>query len=300
MDESRIRGSPGRGLASATLGFFVGFAGVVSYGPVASEFEGAMGLSGLALGLLVAAPQLSGSLLRIPFGAWVDDAGAKKPFLVLLALSLVGMAGLSAILVTAYPDGLTMELYPLVFFFGALSGCGIATFSVGSTQTSDWFPREKQGGVLAIYAGLGNTSPALFTLLLPVALAALGLTRAYLAWFAFLAVGTVVYAILAVDPPSFQLRERGLDAEAARERAGGEHGAGDPADCRDRPTHREDPYVGKLPHADPVNLDRQRRQDNQQHDGERLPDERTRARLNSREGSVNGAHSLSSWPAVAR
>ena len=220
MDESRIRGSPGRGLASATLGFFVGFAGVVSYGPVASEFEGAMGLSGLALGLLVAAPQLSGSLLRIPFGAWVDDAGAKKPFLVLLALSLVGMAGLSAILVTAYPDGLTMELYPLVFFFGALSGCGIATFSVGSTQTSDWFPREKQGGVLAIYAGLGNTSPALFTLLLPVALAALGLTRAYLAWFAFLAVGTVVYAILAVDPPSFQLRERGLDAEAARERAG--------------------------------------------------------------------------------
>ncbi|MFC7193993.1 hypothetical protein ACFQL4_03930 [Halosimplex aquaticum] len=121
MTESRIRGSPRRGLASATLGFFVGFAGVVVYGPVASEFESAMDLSGLALGLLVGAPQLTGSLLRVPFGAWVDDVGAKQPFLVLLGLSILGMAGLSALLLTAYPEGLTAGLYPLVFLFGALS-----------------------------------------------------------------------------------------------------------------------------------------------------------------------------------
>jgi NNP family nitrate/nitrite transporter-like MFS transporter len=193
--------------SSATLGFFVGFAGVVLYGPVASEFEAAMGLSGLTLGLLVAAPQLTGSLLRIPFGAWVDDVGARRPFLILLGLSVTGMAGLSAILVTAYPGGLTMDLYPLVFLFGALSGCGIATFSVGTTQTSYWYPRQRQGTVLAIYAGLGNSSPGVFTLVLPVALSALGLTRAYLVWFGFLVAGTVAYAVLSVDPPSFQLRE---------------------------------------------------------------------------------------------
>ncbi|MFC7139745.1 nitrate/nitrite transporter [Halosimplex aquaticum] len=223
MTESRIRGSPRRGLASATLGFFVGFAGVVVYGPVASEFESAMDLSGLALGLLVGAPQLTGSLLRVPFGAWVDDVGAKQPFLVLLGLSILGMAGLSALLLTAYPEGLTAGLYPLVFLFGALSGCGIATFSVGTTQTSYWYPTARQGTVLAAYAGLGNSSPGLFTLVLPIALAALGLTTAYLAWFAFLVVGTIVYAFLAVDPPSFQLRDRGMDADAARERAA-DHG----------------------------------------------------------------------------
>jgi len=219
MDESRIRGGPRRGLVSATLGFFVGFAGVVLYGPVAAEFEGAMGLSGVALGLLVGAPQLSGSLLRIPFGAWVDDVGAKKPFLVLLGLSTLGMAGLSAVLLTAYPEGLTMALYPLIFLFGALSGCGIAVFSVGTTQTAYWYPKANQGTVLAVYAGLGNSSPALFTLALPIALGALGLTTAYLAWFAFLVVGTVAYAVLAVDPPYFQLRDRGLGPEAAETRA---------------------------------------------------------------------------------
>ncbi|WP_408956742.1 nitrate/nitrite transporter [Natrinema sp. 74] len=214
-----IRGSPRRGVASATLGFFVGFAGVVCYGPVATELEGAMGLSGLALGLLVGAPQLTGSLLRIPFGAWVEDVGAAKPFVILLGGAIAGMGGLSTLLVTLGTDGLTMAHYPLVFLFGSLSGCGIATFSVGATQTSYWSPEERQGTMLAVYAGLGNSSPGLFTLLVPVALAALGLTGAYLAWFGFLVCGTVVYAIVAVDPPFFQLRKRGLEAGIARRQA---------------------------------------------------------------------------------
>lgn len=219
MDDRRIRGSPRQGLASATLGFFIGFAGVVLYGPVATEFESAMGLSGVALGLLVAAPQLTGSLLRIPFGAWVDDVGPRRPFLVLLGLSILGMAGLALLLTIFYPASLTMELYPLVFLFGALSGCGIAVFSVGTTQTAYWYPKAKQGTVLAVYAGLGNSSPGLFTLLLPVALAALGLTTAYLVWFGFLVAGTLVFARYAVDPPSFQLRADGLDREASERRA---------------------------------------------------------------------------------
>jgi len=219
MDENRIRGTPRQGLASATLGFFIGFAGVVLYGPVASEFESAMGLSGLTLGLLVAAPQLTGSLLRIPFGAWVDDVGPKLPFLVLLGLSIAGMGGLSVLLVVFYPGGLTMTLYPLVFLFGALSGCGIAVFSVGTTQTSYWYPKANQGTVLAVYAGLGNSSPGFFTLLLPIALGALGLTTSYLVWFGFLVVGTIAYAATAVDPPSFQFRDAGLDAETSRDRA---------------------------------------------------------------------------------
>lgn len=214
-----VRGSPFQGVASATFGFFVGFAGVVLFGPVAAEFRGAMGLSGLFLGLLVAAPQLTGSLLRIPFGAWVEKSGAKRPFVVLLGLSIVGMAGLLGLLVTAYPDDLTMAHYPLVFLFGSLSGCGIATFSVGTAQTSYWFPADKQGTVLATFGGLGNSSPGFFTIVLPVTLAAVGLTNAYALWFCFLVLGTIVYARYAVDAPYFQFRKRGLEEREARRRA---------------------------------------------------------------------------------
>ena len=199
------KGSPTRGLVGATLGFFVGFASVALYGPVAKNFKDIMGLSGIMLGFLVAAPQLTGSILRIPFGAWVDKVGGKKPFLVLLACSIVGMAGLTLILNLYYPDRLTKEFYPLVLFLGFLSGCGVATFSVGIPQTSYWFPKNKQGFALGAYAGLGNTAPGFFTILIPVALAALGLAGAYTLWFVFLVVGTVLYTIIAHDAYYFQL-----------------------------------------------------------------------------------------------
>jgi NNP family nitrate/nitrite transporter-like MFS transporter len=88
-----LKGSPRLGLIGATLGFFVGFGAVALFGPTAVRFRDAMELSPIALGFLVAMPALSGSLLRIPFSAWVDTTGGRKPFLVLLTLSAIGMAG---------------------------------------------------------------------------------------------------------------------------------------------------------------------------------------------------------------
>lgn len=219
MGEEGFEGNSHTGLAAATLGFFVGFAGVALIGPASTEFQEAMGLSGLLVGLLVAAPQLAGSLLRIPFGALVDRTGGKKPFLALLSLSLVGMAGLIAVLFFAYPDGLTLELYPVVFVFAVLSGCGVATFSVGTAQVSYWFPEDRQGLAQAVYAGFGNSSPGISTLALPVMFVALGLTGAYVAWFVLLLIGTVVYAATAADAYFFQMRQEGVPEERAKERA---------------------------------------------------------------------------------
>src|SRR3974377_2446488 len=112
----RLSGSPAHGLAMGTWGFFVGFAAVALYGPAAKYFQEQMHLSGFALGLLVAAPQLTGSLLRIPFGAWVDRVGGRLPMLTLFALSLVGMWGLVFILLTV--KTLTVAAYPIMLMFG--------------------------------------------------------------------------------------------------------------------------------------------------------------------------------------
>ncbi len=206
----RLKGDPKTGLIAATFGFFVGFAAVALYGPTAKVFKEVMGLSGFLLGLLVAAPQLSGSLLRIPFGAWVDKVGGKKPLSTLLFLSIIGMAGLSTILLLYYPTNLNIGLYPAILIFGILSGCGVATFSVGIPQTSYWYPQRKQGWALGVYAGLGNTAPGFFTIILPFALAALGLTYSYVAWLLFLLVGTAIYLLIAHDAYYFQLRAKGV------------------------------------------------------------------------------------------
>jgi MFS transporter, NNP family, nitrate/nitrite transporter len=210
----RLRGTPATGLMMGTWGFFIGFAAVSLYGPAAKYFQEQMHLSGLALGLLVAAPQLTGSLMRIPFGAWVDRVGGRIPMLTLFAMSLVGMWGLVFILMTA--KTLTVAAYPIIVIFGFLSGCGVASFSVGIPQVSYWYPQSRQGTVLGAYGGIGNLAPGIFTLLLPYAIAIWGLAGSYFAWFGFLLVGTAVYAWLARDAYFFQLRKQGYEADAAR------------------------------------------------------------------------------------
>ena len=210
-----LKGDPLTSLVMATWGFFIGFAAVSLYGPVAKELKSGLALSGVLLGLLVAAPNLTGSLLRIPFAAWVDKVGGRKPMLTLLWLSVIGMAGLSAILFAFYPN-LEPWMYWLILLFGFLSGCGIATFSVGIAQTSYWFPQKDQGTALGVYAGVGNLAPGLFGMVLPFALKALGLPMSYFIWFLFLLIGTIIYFLFARDAYYFQLIEKGFDPETAK------------------------------------------------------------------------------------
>ena len=215
--ERRVRGTPAQGLAGATLGFFIGFAAVSLFGPTAKSLRGILILSPLEVGLLVAAPSLSGSLLRIPFSAWVDTTGGRKPFLVLLLLSIVGMAGLFLTLHFCYPEQMTRSFYPLILLLGILCGCGIATFSVGISQVAYWYPKARHGTALGAYAGIGNLAPGVFTLLLPFALVSMGLPGSYLAWLAFLVVGTGLYAIVGRNAWYFQLIGLGMSAGKARE-----------------------------------------------------------------------------------
>jgi len=211
----RIKGNPDLGGIGATIGFFIGFAAVSLFGVTAGKIKAVMDINPVLVGLLISAPALSGSLLRIPFAAWVDTTGGRKPFLVLLGLSIVGMAGLYFVLKSYYPNNLTMGIYPLLILLGVLCGCGIATFSVGIGQVSYWFPQNKQGTVLGLYAGVGNLAPGIFALILPFAMESLGLVTSYLAWLVFLVVGTFVYWAIGRNAWYFQLKEQGMGGEDA-------------------------------------------------------------------------------------
>lgn len=212
-----LKGTPSRGLFGATLGFFIGFAAVALFGPLAHKLQREMGLSPVMVGFAVAAPLLSGSLLRIPFSAWVDTTGGRKPFLVLLTMSILGMSGLLAFFRSVHHVHLTASYFPLLLALGVLSGSGIATFSVGIGQVSYWFPQRQQGRALGLFGGAGNLAPGIFSFLLPLAMTGLGLPGAYLAWLVFLILGTLIYALIGSDAWYFQLRHRGLESSAARQ-----------------------------------------------------------------------------------
>lgn len=211
-----VKGSPLKGLSGATMGFFFGFAAVALFGPTAKKLQVIMGISPAQVGLLVAIPALSGSLLRIPFSAWVDNDGGRKPFMLLLLIALAGMIGLSGLFLTRYPDNMTADLYPLILFFGFLSGCGIATFSVGISQVAYWFPQKKQGWALGTFGGLGNLAPGIFSFLLPLALSMMSLPAAYVVWSLILFTGVCVYWFTAFNAPYFQAVANGASKAEAK------------------------------------------------------------------------------------
>ncbi|MFN3995470.1 MAG: MFS transporter, partial [bacterium] len=215
LNKTDLKGSPLRGLIGATLGFFIGFAAVSLYGPAAKNIKDLMGLSGFALGLLVSIPSLTGSLLRIFVGFWADKVGGKIPFLTLFSIALIGMIGIVYILFNFYPNNITKELYGYILLFGALSGFAIAVYPAGITQVSYWYPKNVQGTVLAINAGVGNLAPGIFSILLPLAIGNFGLPVAYALWMTLFIIGVILYYFLSVDPYYYQLIKRGFSRDEA-------------------------------------------------------------------------------------
>ncbi|MFB6198382.1 MAG: nitrate/nitrite transporter [Halobacteriaceae archaeon] len=171
-----VTGTPKRGLIMSTLVFYAGLTTIVFYGAAGPVLEEHLALAGVLHGLLLSSPHLSKAILRIPFGAWVDDVGGKKPLLILMAFTLVGTAGLVITLFLTYPENFDMGLYPILVLFGFLAGAGGATFSVGITQTSYWYPSDKQGFALGAFAGVGNIGPGMAVYLLPVLIGIWGLS----------------------------------------------------------------------------------------------------------------------------
>ncbi len=218
MREIKYNGSSSKALAGTTLGFFFGSAAVSLIGPFHNIFQTQMSLSVGQIGLLIAIPALTGSLLRIPFGAWVDSTGGKKPFMILLLLSLIGIMGMSWLLKGYYPDNMH-GLFPLVLLFGALCGCGLATFSVGIGQTSYWFPKNKQGTALGIFGGAGTLAPGVFALILSLAISKFSITSIYFIWTIVLGIGAILYVILGNNAPYFQFIKKGEDAAQAKSKS---------------------------------------------------------------------------------
>lgn len=218
MNQIALKGSPSIGLAGATLGFFVGFAAVSLFGPTVSFLKSTSGLSPALAGLLISIPSLSGSLLRIPFAAMVEKNGGRTPLLILLIMSFLGVAGISAVMLI--PDMDLVQVFPWLLVLGTLGGSGIAVFSVGIAQTSYWFPQKRQGGALGIFGGVGNLAPGIFTILLTsVTIPFLGLPMSYVLWTVFLGLGILTYFFLGQNAWYFQLRKQGLSEDAARSEA---------------------------------------------------------------------------------
>jgi NNP family nitrate/nitrite transporter-like MFS transporter len=150
-------------LAMNTLAFTVCFAVWTMNGVLVTHLvtTGAFEWTGFQIGVLMATPVLTGSLLRLPVGILTDRYGGRPVYFVLMLLAA------AALLFNSRAGDFTE------FFLAAL-GFGIsgAAFAVGIAYTSVWFPKERQGTALGIF-GAGNAGSAVTLLVAPSLLARL-------------------------------------------------------------------------------------------------------------------------------
>ncbi len=105
---------------------------------------------------LGAMPPLFATITSIPLGILSDKYGGRKVFtLLLFALTLVLIAAMF------------VSNYFMFLIIGMLLGLGGASFVVGNTHVSVWYPKSKQGTALGIFA-LGNVGIALGTVFVPL------------------------------------------------------------------------------------------------------------------------------------
>src|SRR5690606_15454907 len=109
------------------------------------------------------------------------------------------------------------QTYPQFLVAAFFVGIAGASFPVGVTYVSKWFPSERQGTALGIF-GAGNIGAAITKLLAPMLMVAAGWIMVAQVWAIGLAVSAIVYYLFSQEDPSVQARrESGARAIPFRE-----------------------------------------------------------------------------------
>ena len=180
----------GRALALATIGFAVNFWAWSLLSPLAPHYQELLGLSPLAVSVMVAVPVIVGSLGRIPLGALTDRYGGR---IVFAALSFVVIA---PVLFLAFATS-----YPALLLGGLLLGLGGASFAVGVPFVNAWFPPERRGVALGVY-GMGNIGTAISGFVTPRVSDSLGRPWPFLIVAVALAAVGLAFLVLGRDAPN--------------------------------------------------------------------------------------------------
>ncbi len=172
-------------LTLATLAFAANFAVWILYAVVGLELQQSREISSTQLGVLFAAPILSGALLRIPMGVLVDRYNPKKCFVLQMLLVV------PALLLLPFVDSFSSYLY-----LGLWIGISGTSFTIGLRYVNDWFERSQQGTAMGIF-GAGNAGAAVTLLAAPFILEYAGFSAVGPYYAIGLAATALIFALFA-------------------------------------------------------------------------------------------------------
>ena len=187
--ETRSPQRPGLQLALSTAAFAACFAVFGSLSAMMPDVRRLLHLTESQKWLAISLPVLLGSVGRVPLGILADRLGGRPVFALTLVASIIPVVLLG--LVTTYP---------MLLVCGFLVGIALASFSVGVSFVSPWYPAHRQGYALGVY-GAGNIGQAIASFGSPVVAGLLGYHWGFWAWGVLAAVVRVAWLLLARDAP---------------------------------------------------------------------------------------------------
>ena len=149
-------------LIASTLAFTECFMVWMMFGVISIPVGKLLELSATEVGLMMALPILTGSLVRMPLGLWADRGDGRRLMMCMLALAIPALWSLT--FATAYWHFLLA---------GGVIGLVGGVFAIGTPYVAHWFDRSEQGMAMGVF-GAGNVGAALNQLVAPVLLVGFG------------------------------------------------------------------------------------------------------------------------------
>jgi NNP family nitrate/nitrite transporter-like MFS transporter len=141
-------------------------------------------------GLLVGAPILTGSLLRVPLGLISDRVGGRR----------IGLALLFFLICPLTIGWLAPANGPTLLVTGLMLGCAGASFAIVLPLASRWYSSDRQGLVMGI-AAAGNSGTVLANIFAPRLATALGWQTVFGLALVPLGVAIAIFGLMAKEPP---------------------------------------------------------------------------------------------------
>ncbi|XOV79893.1 MAG: nitrate/nitrite transporter [Aestuariibacter sp.] len=142
-------------LYGATFAFAINFSVWTLYSVMGISLKDVLQLSDTEFGLLLAAPMLTGAIMRLPIGVLCERYSAKRLFIWQM-LSLIPV-----LMVLPY-----INSYSHYLIIGLLLGVSGVSFTIGISYVSSWFKANEQGMAMGVF-GAGNAGAALSLILVP-------------------------------------------------------------------------------------------------------------------------------------
>ena len=176
-------------LTMNTFAFTVMFMVWTVFGEIGVPIQQEMGLNDTQFGILTAIPILTGSLVRLPLGAWTDKYGGKPVFFILML----------AVLPAMWMVQFATEYWQLLVI-GAFIGLAGGSFSVGISYTAKWFPRHQQGTAMGIF-GAGNAGAAVTKYVAPTIIVVLSWQAVANVYAAIIAITAILFWFFTYSNP---------------------------------------------------------------------------------------------------